>query len=297
MATTPVDPNDDTEIEVGKYIKKGRLLADLTNEITATRPTNNAKLVAERLKIRQVCDYKQQLVDGVQDTSPTGLGGYIVQYVRNNAPDSTELPAADRYLINPNTLAVNRSVKLMRRPGADATHKLDLIEQEKIVTQLATKDRVWKMEGGEIKFTEPADVMINVRLNLGVAFSDVDNGGGTLSWRFSNTGTNRYVIVTAYLLLKGNLSTVGETMKLGLGEVVLFPEDIETRRRSPLFTTTQFRVMDNSGTFGKVESVALYIERSTWVATLGGTMDGVGVFKQTLSGLPDTNNYLEVIEL
>ena len=296
MATTP--PDD--VIASGSYLRQGKILSDITRAITADTPTYNARQLAEKLKIRQVCNFQTELEQDVAKKTPDSLGGYIKQYVRNNTSDTTELPAAARMLFNSTDMQSNRSTTLMRRPGNDATFRLNLAEERKIVTNFATKEPIWATgpaTPGEITFTKPGNILVNINAMFGVAFSDTDTELNPIVWRFSDTGTNRFVIITPYIELRGALSTGLPTMRLNLGELAIYPEDIISRKRVPFSSSLQFQVMSDDGVFGKVEGISFHIERSTWVGTVNGAMDGVGLFKQSLAGLPDTSNYMELIEL
>ena len=298
LDTTPGDPADDNAVvEKGFFIRKGYLLGDLTTEITADKPSTNAKLVKERLRITQECDFEAQLLADVGKTTPSSLGGHIKQYVRNNASDNTELPGAARLMFNPDSLPSSRSAKMIRRPSSESVFPIELVQSKKIVTHLSTKPNIWALKDGKITFTDRGEVLINLNMMVGVSFSDTDTGSGTVSWRFSDTGTNRYVILTPILQLGGSLTTAEETMRIPLGEIVVFPEDILSRKRVPFHASIRFPVKDDSGTYGRVDSASLHIERSTWVATVGGNMDAVGFYKQSLANVPDTANFLEVIEL
>lgn len=296
-STDPGTVDDNATVEKGYFIRKGHLLGDLTQEITADKPTTNAKLVKERLRITQECDFEAQLVADVGKTTPTSLGGHIKQYVRNNASDNTELPGAARLLINPDSLASSRSTKMIRRPSSESIFPIDLVQSNKMVTHLNTRANIWQLKDGKVNFTDRGEVLINLNLMIGIAFSDTDTGAGTINWRFSDTGTNRYVILTPILQLNGSLTTAEETMRIPLGQIVLFPEDIVSRKRTPFNASIRTAVKDDSGTYGRVDGLSLIIERSTWVATVGGNMDAVGFFKQTLTGVSDTANFLEIIEL
>lgn len=287
---------DEVVMTSGEFVRPGFLAQDLHESMAATSPSVNAQAAHEALQIEQNCDYNQQLIDALQQSGEGSLPSVIRQLVRNNASDATVLPAMERFHLSDKDDALGSvSLSLQRITEAPIAPFEVWPERERPADFVATKSAPWSFQGGVLTFTRQAIVQIHLQFLLGLTIGG--EAANNLQWRLPDSGTNRIITITPTLHLTGNLGS-GDTMEIALPAVMFYPEHYARNTRIPVQASIPLEVKNPSGTYGRIDSLRVSLQRSTWIAkSTTGTYDAIALFKRTAAGTFDNTNFMEVTEL
>lgn len=280
----------------GDFVHKGFLAKDLRTSMAATTPSVNAQAARTALQITQQNNFQEQLITAMTRDGEGSLPAAIRQHVRNNTGDSTLLPAMERFHLNQKDDAqgfIRQSIARETEAAVPAFSAYEAVEHP--ANFLATKSAPWVMDKGVFTFTRKATIQAHVQFYIGLTVGGeaVDK----LQWRLTDSGTNRIVIVTPTLHLAGNLAG-NETMTVSLPPMMLYPEHYANAVRVPITAGFTFTVKDPEASLGRIDSMSVSLQRSTWVAkSTTNAFDAVVLVKRTPAGTFDSSNFVELTEL
>lgn len=302
---TPENPS-------GNFVLEGQVSRDLYDTLQTDSAVS--ALLRDKLKIVQQCNYPQLIAAAAASTQTDSLGKYINDNMRGASSSTTQLKSAMRLFFNPKTQMKNTSLRTMRRLDTELSHGLEVIERKNLVGYLDSHEPPFTVDGNELTFTRPCRLMFILNARWGVW-----NGSGTLdgqmpaelngtgnptdwamvepTWRFTATGTNRTVTVQPSFNISGSLSTGSELVKLQPAPLMFQEQDIYPHSPITQISTVFVEVLRGSGAFGRVEKLQLTVERTPYVAHFGQVTDALGLFKNTIAGVEDSSNFVDVIEL
>lgn len=305
-------PDNETPAPSGNFVLDGQVSKDLYNTLLAD--TALAALLRDKLKIVQQCDYPQQIAAAAASTQTDSLGAYIQANMRGVTETISQLKSATRLYLNPKSQLHGTSVHVLRRLDTELSHPLNVAYTKDLVGYLQSQAAPFTVAGNQLTFTRPCKLMFILKAHWGIW-----NGAGTITgemppelngtgvpsdwamveplWRFSSSGTNRTVTVQPSFNLLGSLSTGSEVVKLQPSACMFQEQDVYPYDLIKQVTFLQVEVLRGSAAFGRVEKLNLTVERTPYVAHFGQSTDALGLFKATVSGLDDTSNYVDVLEL
>lgn len=288
-------PPDDTP---DRFVTTGQVVKDMRS-IFIDGPAEIAQQVREIIGRESVCDFDAQIISSLATDAPSTLAQTIRTHVRSTEGDNTQLKAANRMYLNPRSIPVRNSQVAITRTGVQLSYPLPIAYERDLVGHVAMQDECYTREGNILTFHRPATIMITSKLNWGV-WPGVDRWDAATadpSWRFSAGGNNRNVTTSLSLILSGTVFGGALTDKILPQTTVFYEEEVTPSQVRQLVSSTILTVMTPNSVYGKIESIALEIERSPYVITYGVRTDHVGFFKETAINVEDTSNYIEIVEL
>ncbi len=287
---------DEIVITSGEFVCKGFLTKDLLEHLSAPSPTSTSQLALEELEIKQSCDFEKQLTTALVGDGQGSLPAAIRQYVRNNASDATLIPAMERFYLHSKTDPINHVQHHIRRLTESPVEPFKLFKaKENPADFMATKSAPWSEQEGVITFKRAAKVQVHLQFYAGLFIGN--ETAANLQWRLADSGTNRIITITPTLHLVGNLAP-GIADTLSLPAVMFYPEHYARSTKVAINTGFTLSVKDNGASFGRIDSMRVSLQRSTWIAkSIDNVYDSVTLIKRTAAGMHDSSNYLELTEL
>jgi hypothetical protein len=281
-----------------RFVGSAQVVKDIRS-IFIDGPVQIANELIAHIGRDSICDFDAQIIGSLASDTGGTLAQTIRTHIRSTQGDATLLKAANRLYVNPKTIPLRNSEIGITRTGAQLSYPLPIAYERDLVGHRAMLGECYTRVGNVLTFTRPARIMITAKLNWGV-WSGADRWDAATvdpSWRFSSGGNNRTVTSSLSYLLGGNLAGGASTGKLLPQTTLFYEEEVYPAQVRQLVSSTVLNVKTPGDVLGIIDTLTFEVERSPYVITYGARTDHVGLFKETATGVEDTTNYFEIIEL